>query len=117
MVGAGGGGGGPSTRKGGRGSQPGVDEGTSPARGKGAPTKKTAEPRTAMVRCTAVPDTPRRCELIPTSPSWFPVAIRVPTRSPCYPESGNRARRKPECNSGNEAQGWEVVPTAFVVAG
>jgi hypothetical protein len=26
-----------------------------------------------MVRCTAVPDT--RCELIPTSPSWFPVVI------------------------------------------
>jgi hypothetical protein len=28
-----------------------------------------------MVRCTAVPDT--RCELIPTSPSWFPIVIRV----------------------------------------
>src|ERR1700694_5404307 len=71
----------------------------------GAPTKKPAEPRTAMVRCTAVPDTPRRCELIPTSPSWFPVVIRVPTRSPCYPKSGNRARLKPECHGGNEAQG------------
>src|SRR5437016_5204052 len=76
-----------------------------PRRVHGATTKKTAEPRTAMVRCTAVPDTPRRCELIPTSPSWFPVVIRVPTRSPCYPKSGNRARLKPECHGGNEAQG------------
>jgi hypothetical protein len=47
-----------------------------------------------MVRCTAVPDT--RCELIQSSPSWFPVVIRVPTRSPCYPKAeivaNNKAR-------------------------
>jgi hypothetical protein len=45
-----------------------------------------------MVRCTAVPET--RCELIPTSPSWFPVVIRVPTRSPCYSKSGSRVGSK-----------------------
>jgi len=90
-------------RNGGRSCQPVIDHGTSPASVHGATTKKTAEPRTAMVRCTAVPDT--RCEVIPTSPSWFPVVIRVPTRSPCYPKSGNRARLKPECHGGNEAQG------------
>src|SRR5215831_4033408 len=55
-------------RNGGRSCQPVIDHGTSPASVHGATTKKTAEPRTAMVRCTAVPDT--RCELIPTSPSW-----------------------------------------------
>src|SRR5438034_386041 len=64
-------------RNGGRSCQPVIDHGTSPASVHGATTKKTAEPRTAMVRCTAVPDT--RCEVIPTSPSWFPVVIRVPT--------------------------------------
>src|SRR5947208_353226 len=47
---------------------------------------------------------------------WFPVVIRVPTRSPCYPKSGNRARLRPECHSGNEAQGREVVPSEFIVA-
>src|SRR5436190_10300744 len=52
-------------RNGGRSCQPVIDHGTSPASVHGATTKKTAEPRTAMVRCTAVPDT--RCELIPTS--------------------------------------------------
>src|SRR6202049_1120567 len=57
-------------RNGGRSCQPVIHHGTSPASVNGATTKKTAEPRTAMVRCTAVPDT--RCELIPTSPSWFP---------------------------------------------
>src|SRR5882672_11484027 len=88
-------------RNGGRSCQPVIDHGTSPASVHGATTKKTAEPRTAMVRCTAVPDT--RCELTPTSPSWFPVVIRVPTRSPCYPKSGNRARLKPECHGGNKA--------------
>src|SRR5579871_289924 len=55
-------------RNGGWSCQPVIDHGTSPASVHGATTKKTAEPRTAMVRCTAVPDT-RRCELIPTSPS------------------------------------------------
>src|SRR5437868_1112138 len=97
-------------RNGGRSCQPVIDHGTSPASVHGATTKKTAEPRTAMVRCTAVPDT------LPTSPSWFPVVIRVPTRSPCYPKSGNRARLKPECHGGNEAQGREVVPSEFIVA-
>src|SRR5258708_163292 len=85
------------------GGRPVTDKDTSPASVRGGTKKKTAEPRTAMVRCTAVPDT--RCELTPTSPSWFPVVIRVPTRSPCYPKSGNRARLKPECHGGNEAQG------------
>src|SRR5580704_14110174 len=33
-----------------------------------------------------------------SSPSWFPVVIRVPTRSPCYPKAENRARLKPECH-------------------
>src|SRR3954449_10985531 len=44
-------------RNGGRSCQPVIDHGTSPASVHGATTKKTAEPRTAMVRCTAVPDT------------------------------------------------------------
>src|SRR4030095_9137931 len=90
-------------RNGGRRCQPVIDHGTSPASVNGATTKKPAEPRTAMVRCTAFPDT--RCELIQSSPSWFPVVIRVPTRSPCYPKAENRARLKPECHGGNEAQG------------
>src|SRR5262245_22201931 len=55
-------------RNGGWSCQPVIDHGTSPASVHGAITKKTAEPRTAMVRCTAVSDT-RLCELIPTSPS------------------------------------------------
>src|SRR5579862_9107428 len=52
-------------RNGGRSCQPVIDHGTSPANVNGATTKKTAEPRTALVRCTAVPDT--RCELIQSS--------------------------------------------------
>src|SRR5688572_21824844 len=55
-------------RNGGCSCQPVIDHGTRPASVHGATTKKTAEPRTAMVRCTAVPDT-RRCEFIPTSTS------------------------------------------------
>ena len=81
-------------RNGGRSCQSVIDHGTSPASVHGATTKKTAEPRTATVRCTAVPDT--RCRLIPTSPSGA-------TRSPCCPKSGNRARPKPECHGGSEA--------------
>src|SRR4051794_21132235 len=50
-------------RNGGWSCQPVIDHGTSPASVHGATTKKTAEPRTAMVRCTAVPDT-RRCEVM-----------------------------------------------------
>ena len=80
-----------------------IDHGTSPVSVHGSTRRNQPRARTAMVRCTAVPAT--RCELIPTSPSWFPVVIRVPTRSPCYPKSGNRARLKPECHGGNEAQG------------
>src|SRR5688572_23157321 len=63
-------------RNGGWSCQPVINHGTSPASVHGATTKKTAEPRTALVRCTAVPDT-RRCELIPTSPSSLPVDIRA----------------------------------------
>src|SRR5215472_14045134 len=55
-------------RNGGRSCQPVIDHGTSPATVHGTTTKTTAEPRTAIVRCSAVPDT-RRCELIPTSSS------------------------------------------------
>src|SRR5689334_236694 len=54
------------SRNGGWSCQPVIDHGTSPASAHGATTKKTAEPRTATVRCAAVPDT-RRCELISTS--------------------------------------------------
>ncbi|TFV49744.1 hypothetical protein E4K65_06115 [Bradyrhizobium niftali] len=52
-----------------------------------------------MVRCTAVPDT--RCELIPTSPSWLPVVIRVElrrtSRSPhpaCWIQRLSRLKRE-----------------------
>src|SRR5262247_3940091 len=55
-------------RNGGWSCQPVIDHGTSPASVHGATTKKTAEPRTAIVRSMAVPDT-RVCELIPTSTS------------------------------------------------
>lgn len=51
-----------------------IDHGTSPASVHGATTKKAAEPRTAMVRCTPVPDT--RGVFILTPPSWFPAVIR-----------------------------------------
>src|SRR5579862_4769771 len=61
-------------RNGGRSCQPVIDHGTSPANVNGATTKKTAEPRTAMVRCTAVPDT--RCELNSNLP--FMVSRRHP---------------------------------------
>src|ERR1700726_1200485 len=74
----------------------------------------------------------------PPSPGrqWF-VARRFPTlaassfQSPLHgfpsssgcrharhviPKAENRARLKPECHGGNEAQGLEVVPSEFVVA-
>src|SRR5678815_212642 len=76
-------------RNGGWSCQPVIDHGTSPASVQGATTKKTAEPRTAMVRCTVVPDT-RRCELIPHLnfesphnavewflPAWVLIALQV----------------------------------------
>ena len=46
-----------------------INHGMSPASVHGAITKKTAEPRTAVVRCAAASD-PCRCELMPTFPSW-----------------------------------------------
>src|SRR5688572_24917948 len=54
--------------------------------------------------------------------SFQPPLHGFPSSSGCrhvrhvIPKSGNRARLKPECHGGNEAQGLEVVPSEFVVA-
>src|SRR4029079_19727518 len=89
-------------RNGGGSCQPVIDHGTSPANVNGATTKKTAEPRTAMVRCTEGHDT--RCELIQSSRHGFPSSSGC-RHARHVIQKRNRARLKPECHGGNEAQG------------
>src|SRR5262245_23878874 len=89
-------------RNGGWSCQPVIHHGTSPASVHGATTKKTAEPRTAMVRCTAVPDT-RRCALIPTSSTsshaitlsnGFRQADRPANRAPAHSHQRQQTRQQ-----------------------